>query len=331
MEPNNPNENTIGADMIPTYKWDEVIKGEAGLFQRGNNLAMVGGSIQLGGTTNLVQIYNANSSLGLSNTRYDVTNPSGTTFRYTYDGTGQDPSISAATFPIGTVVDVQMANLSSGNKGMFVVTGSGNNYFEVTNASGVAETDKTTGSGYLVKGTTYSKPPNLKYIVLEVQAGGGGGIYSPSANEGAGGAGAGGYSRKIILASDLAGTENIVVGPKGRGSDATFTASIGGRSVFGTFIVAEGGGIGGLSNAIGTGGTSSGGDINIPGGNGTAAMAQTGSGSNYISGGQGGSSFMSGATVSGAGKNYGGGAPGGLAGNGPEGGEGLISITEFFA
>jgi len=96
-------------------------------------------------------------SVGSSTTQFDVTNPAGTTFRYTYDGTGTNPNINTSTFPIGSTVSVISTNLATGNEGQFTVTGSGVNYFEVTNASGVVETNKTIGSGYVsVAGGTLS-------------------------------------------------------------------------------------------------------------------------------------------------------------------------------
>ena len=85
--------------------------------------------------------------IGTTTTRFDVTNPSGTTFRYTYDGTGTDPGITALSFPIGSTVVITGTNLAAGNRGTFTITGSGANYFEVTNAAGVAEVDKTIASG----------------------------------------------------------------------------------------------------------------------------------------------------------------------------------------
>ena len=91
------------------------------------------------------------TSVGASNTQFDITNPAGTTFRYTFDGTGTDPSISAATFPAGTQVTTAAQNFSAGNNGTFIVTASGSNYFEVTNASGVAENNKTIGTGSIKK------------------------------------------------------------------------------------------------------------------------------------------------------------------------------------
>ena len=83
--------------------------------------------------------------VGDSTSQFDVTNPSGTTFRYTWDATGTNPGITALTFPIGSTVYISDTDLAAENNGTFTITGSGANYFEVTNASGVAETDKTIG------------------------------------------------------------------------------------------------------------------------------------------------------------------------------------------
>lgn len=103
-------------------------------------------------------------SLGDSTSQFDITNPSGSTFRYTYDGTGTDPSITAALMPVGKVTYIAAQNFAAGNNGVFTVTGSGANYFEVTNASGVVESNKTIGTGFIdstakqlvIGGTVYS-------------------------------------------------------------------------------------------------------------------------------------------------------------------------------
>lgn len=86
-------------------------------------------------------------SLAAADTQFDITNPSGQTFRYTFDGTGTNPSITAANFVVGRYVDIQAQNFAAGNKGLFKITGSGADYFEVTNASGVVESNKTIGTG----------------------------------------------------------------------------------------------------------------------------------------------------------------------------------------
>lgn len=89
------------------------------------------------------------ATIGSTTTQFDISNPSGTTFRYTYDSTGTDPVISAATVPIGSYILLGAQNFAAANNGLFVVTGQGTNYFEVTNAAGVVESNKTIGSGYI--------------------------------------------------------------------------------------------------------------------------------------------------------------------------------------
>ena len=88
---------------------------------------------------------------GDSTTQFDVTNPAGATFRYTYDGTGTDPGITATTFPTSSTIGIFSPNFNAANTGNFTVTASGANYFEVTNAAGVIESDKTLSTGVLYK------------------------------------------------------------------------------------------------------------------------------------------------------------------------------------
>jgi hypothetical protein len=89
-------------------------------------------------------------SYGGATSQFDITNPTGTTFRYTWDGTGTNPGINSSTFRIGDRILIGFAyGLSYGNSGFFTVTGSGDNYFEITNASGVAEANQVIGNGRL--------------------------------------------------------------------------------------------------------------------------------------------------------------------------------------
>lgn len=90
-------------------------------------------------------------SVGTTDTQFDITNTAGSTFRYTFDGTGTDPTITAAKMPIGTYVLINGQNFNAANNGLFLITGSGANYFEVTNAAGVAENNKTIGTGYIYR------------------------------------------------------------------------------------------------------------------------------------------------------------------------------------
>lgn len=85
-----------------------------------------------------------------STTRFDIEDQTGDTWRYTYDGTGTDPNISATNPEVNDIVVIAGDNFTAANNGTFTVTGSGANYFEVTNASGVQDLNKTLGStGYI--------------------------------------------------------------------------------------------------------------------------------------------------------------------------------------
>ena len=85
-------------------------------------------------------------NLGDSTTQFDITNPSGTTFRYTYDTTGTDPDIDAH-LRIGSEVVIAAQNFTAVNNGTFTIAGVAANYFDITNASGLAENNKTIGTG----------------------------------------------------------------------------------------------------------------------------------------------------------------------------------------
>lgn len=120
-------------------------------------------------TANMAQAY-AQNEFGASSTRFDITNPAGTTFRYTYDGTGTDPNINATTLPIGARIVVQADNFNAANNNAssrpyFTITGSGANYFEVTNATpGVVESDKTIGSTGIIYGGPLTNTYELQAI-----------------------------------------------------------------------------------------------------------------------------------------------------------------------
>jgi len=85
--------------------------------------------------------------LGDSTTQFNITNPSGTTFRYTWDGTGTSPGIFSNLIRATGSIVVNAQNFSTANNGTFAITGVGTDYFEVTNAAGVAETNETIGTG----------------------------------------------------------------------------------------------------------------------------------------------------------------------------------------
>ena len=142
--------------------WDNTAKKDVCLFVNGNDYiqSWTGGNAVISSVTASTLVKTGSSSwqqagfattstsvVGDSTTQFDITNPAGTTFRYTFDGTGTDPVISATTAPVGSYVYLNAQNFSGANNGVYVVTGSGTNYFEVTNASGIAENNVTIGTG----------------------------------------------------------------------------------------------------------------------------------------------------------------------------------------
>ncbi len=90
-------------------------------------------------------------TIGGATTQFDITNPTGTTFRYTYDSTGTDPEIGE-NIQVNSQVVIAGQNFTAANNGTFTVTAFDTNWFEVTNASGVAENNKTLGTGSLTVG-----------------------------------------------------------------------------------------------------------------------------------------------------------------------------------
>ncbi len=88
-------------------------------------------------------------AFGDETTQFDITNPSGDVYRYTFDGTGTDPNIEDAvtSVQVGDEIHIKTINFNSANNGVFTITGAGDNYFETTNASGVVESDKAIGDG----------------------------------------------------------------------------------------------------------------------------------------------------------------------------------------
>jgi hypothetical protein len=202
---------------------------------------------------------------------------------------------------------------------------------------------------------TWTKPPGLSHIEVEVQGGGGGG--GGAAATGAGAAaqgtcgGGGGYARKLFRADELPASCTATVGAGGTAGAAGANAGgTGGASTFagtGITTVQGNGGPGGPGGAADTGvqrttgaagGGASGGDVNIPGGEGSGTTVHAG---NYTIAGAAGNSvlghggYVSGSTAR-AGGLYGGGASGGTntasqaARAGAAGGQGVIIVTEYY-
>lgn len=272
----------------------------------------------------------ASSRLGGSTTQFDVTNPTGTTFRYTYDSTGTDPVINSTTVPIGSLVDIQGQNFATANKGVFVVTGVGANYFEVDNATGSVESNKTIGTGYIAySGTNFFTPSdNTSYFMFEVQGAGAGGRSNGSNNHSAGG-GAGAYARKILQRSSIAERVPYIIGQFGTAeADGSATCIY-----LNGVIIRSGPGLTGVDDDNGgLGGTSTGGDINLPGGKGRSGFGLSGNrvggsgGESQLGRGGAGGWQSDGESGSGYGSGGGGGADSSTGRNGGSGAKGAILI-----
>lgn len=142
---------------------------------------------------------------------------------------------------------------------------------------------------------TWTKPAGISACLVEVvgSGGGGGGVPSTGASQASSsaGGGAGGYARKLLTAADLASltTATVTIGTAGAaGASGQNSGSAGGNSTFagtGITTVQGDGGAGGGSMAAttgssvstpGSGGTASGGDVNVQGGDGGYGSVVTG-------------------------------------------------------
>lgn len=183
---------------------------------------------------------------------------------------------------------------------------------------------------------TWTKPAGLKYVIVEVQAGGGAGGDANASGlntvSSGGGGGGGGYSRKLIAVGTLGATETVTTGAGGASSS------------FGAHATATAGATATNEGAGGSGGIGSSGDINIRGGGGGTGQADSPQATEIAQGGTGGSSMLGGG---GAGiTNFGNGNTGGVYGGGgggaaslyPNGAQtggagaaGIVIVTEYYA
>lgn len=208
---------------------------------------------------------------------------------------------------------------------------------------------------------TYTPTEGMSYCIVEcVGGGGGGGGAATIADQNLGGAGgAGGYARKTLDAAAVGGSEAITIGVGGAaGSAGDNSGGDGGTTSFGSILSASGG-IGGGPGGDrpdtsyyvigGLGGVGSSGDFNANGGSGQASWAGFfpdvfgisvgGNGGDSIYGAGGVGNIAAGtASITGSdGKVYGGGASGGIVGQGGasagggSGSQGLVIVTEYIA
>ena len=141
--------------------------------------------------------------------------------------------------------------------------------------SGLTSVQVFTSSG------TWTKPTDITKVIVEVQAGGGGGGYSGASDYAVAGSG-GGYARKFI---DVSSVTQAVITVGAAGTAAGTTSEAGGDGGDSSWNdTAHGGsstvtgvkGVGIYGNySRSAGGTATGGDINIPGGPGDNCSANS--------------------------------------------------------
>jgi hypothetical protein len=183
--------------------------------------------IYRGTTKRRLQFDAAGVNLGDNTTRYDITAIGGGIFRYTWDGTGTNPVINATTFPIGSGISFRTQNFTAANNGEFIVVGSGANYVEVSNPLGVAENDKTVGTGNVRAAQTYTKPASLIRARVQLVGGGSNGSNerdSDSTEVGGSGGDSAGYVMKEYNGVDLPSSVAMRVGF--RGEDSAFATTL---------------------------------------------------------------------------------------------------------
>lgn len=246
--------------------------------------------------------------------------------------------------------DAVMGWNDTANQMVFLTAGTG------ISINATSNTISSTASGnYIMQtytnttpgGITWTKPAGLVAVKVTVVAGGGGGARgftpAPGTSKTAGGSGGGGgASIEYIPAPSIPGPVTVTVGAGGAGAAAPGTpaATAGGTSSFGSFLSATGGTAGGPGGPF-AGGTGTGGDINISGGDGMRGVPDVADETIY---------FMSGGSLMGQsvfglkppssslaginGKNYGGGGGGGYGGpsgtTGGNGGQGIVIVEEFY-
>lgn len=282
--------------------------------------AITGGVITRGRCTNFTGL-TANTRYYASNTAGGISTSAGTISRvigYSLSTTvlefDPDYNSDVATSPDAYV----STSAGAGDAGKGVIL----------NAEGLVDPSMTFRSPvlrtYLNAGSphTWTKPTGLKYIIVEVQGGGG---NSSTANTSiSDGGGGGGYSKKLIAESALGATETVTVGGATQ------------NSTFGAHCTGNGG-------ATPTGGGASGGDINIPGSDGSNSSSW---GTDSPTLGWGGGSFLGGMKKASTNNDSGGGDAngqlyGGGAGpavdasdsgtsGGSTGAAGIVIVTEYY-
>src|SRR5262249_48804583 len=129
---------------------------------------------------------------------------------------------------------------------------------------------------------TFTVPTGVSQVEIEVW-GGGSGSYASTPTYASGGGAGGGYARKRVTGLVTGQTISVTVGPGGTGGTTTGGGpSAGGTSSFGTYVSATGGNLNILAtmqdprNGATPGGFGVGGDVDLTGSAGQAAMLNQG-------------------------------------------------------
>lgn len=189
-------------------------------------------------------------------------------------------------------------------------------------ASGAGGASSSTIQVFTSSGT-WTKPSGCTKVKVFVTGGGGGG-HTATGTDGASGGSAGGTAIEYIDVTSVSSV-SVTVGSGGA------AAANGGASSFGAYCTGNGGLAGINDDAPGpAGGTASGGDINIQGGDGptpTASYLATSGGTSYWGGGGAGERGANGSS----GKAYGSGGGGGSSGgSGASGKSGIVVVEEWY-
>jgi len=254
------------ADLTATFQ--NVLLGVAlGAGTAGNTIS---GGVQIYGKCDSFTGLTATATYYLSNTAGAVSSSAGTNSvilgqAFATTGIFFNPD-SSATLAIST-------SAGAGDAGKLVKT----------TASGLIDKTFTTAptvQTFTASGT-YTAPSGLKYAIVELQGSGGAGGGTINTDLACGGGGSGGYSKKLLSAATIGASQTVTIGTSNSTTNSSFGA-----------ILTCGYGTAGSNEEIGTGGSATGGDINIPGGPGNYGSYAGASNQDAYSGGNGADSIF---------------------------------------
>lgn len=238
-----------------------------------------------------------------------------------------------STINVNSIAPESGTTITIGGSGDTVTLGSGasSSGFGVA-VAGIAGVSVFTSSGTWTKATREAAlGVTIKRVIVEVQGGGGSGAKLNGGYVSAGAAG--GYAKKIIDVSAIS-SATITVGAGGAAVSSNANGNAGGSSIWsdGTNSITCGGGSGGdgsTSYICKVGGTATGGDINIPGGDSNYGRNE-GRSSMFGFGGpdsQESANFTGGSSPDARG--YGAGGAPTYTGTSGAGGDGIVIVTEI--